>query len=268
MIKKKKIYLIDMKFFKYLPILIFFSCSNASELSTEETESLSFQIVNEKILFIGNSFTFYWNLPSQVEKMSIERGLNWDIKHVTAPSATLEIHWNNPELKSILQNEAFNHIIIQEHSTNPLTNPNSTKFYFDQILSLIPDSTEIHFFSTWMYPSIEQFNTNNELFPIEESINEIVDGTSTKIIPIGRAFKLFNDKHPQFKLLMEDDKHPNSNGSYLASCVIFSHISAQSSLNLSKRYKGLDNKGVDIYYSIVEDEVLTFLQQVSDEVIF
>ena len=42
------------------------------------------------------------------------------------------------------------------------------------------------------------------------------------IIPVGRAFKLFQDKHPQFNLLMEDNKHPNPNGSYLASCVIFS----------------------------------------------
>ena len=33
-------------------------------------------------------------------------------------------------------------------------------------------------------------------------------------------------------------------------------------------WKGVDNKGVDIYYSIVEDEVLPFLQQVSDEVVF
>ncbi len=119
-----------------------------------------------------------------------------------------------------------------------------------------------------MYPSIEQLNTSNEQYPIEESIKQIVEGTNAKIIPVGRAFKLFNDKYPQFNLLMEDDKHPNSNGSYLASCIIFSHISAQSSLNLSKRYKGVDNKGIDIYYSIVEDEVLTFLQQISDEVIF
>jgi len=257
-----------MKLLKYLPILIFISCSNASEISAEESGSFPFEITNERILFIGNSFTFYWNLPSLVEKMSVERGLNWDVKHFTVPSATLEIHWNNPDLKSILQNETFNHIVIQEHSTNPLTNPDSTKFYFDQIVSLIPPTTEIHFFSTWMYPSIEQFNTNNELYPIEESIKQMVEGTETKIIPVGRAFKLFKDKYPEFDLLMEDDKHPNSNGSYLASCVIFSHISAQSSLNLSKRYKGVDNKGVDIYYSIVEDEVLTFLQQASDEVIF
>jgi len=24
----------------------------------------------EKILYVGNSFTFYWNLPNQVEKMA------------------------------------------------------------------------------------------------------------------------------------------------------------------------------------------------------
>ena len=66
------------------------------------------------------------------------------------------------------------------------------------------------------------------------------------------------------KVLLEG----RSNGSYLASCIIFSHLSAESSLNLSKRYKGIDNKGVDIYYSIVEDEVLPFLQQVSDEAVF
>ena len=165
-------------------------------------------------------------------------------------------------MKSILESETFDHVIIQEHSTNILTNAQgNSKFYFDQISSLIPDSTQIHFFSTWMYPSMEQFNTNNEDYPIEESIKQIVDGTNSKIIPVGRAFKLFQDKHPQFNLLMEDNKHPNPNGSYLASCIIFSHISAESSLNLSKRYKGKDVKGVDIYYSIVEDEVLTFFNK-------
>ncbi|MBJ34887.1 MAG: hypothetical protein CMC90_03205 [Flavobacteriaceae bacterium] len=256
--------------FRIIILLIFISCnSSASESPTVESDNITFSIINEKILFIGNSFTYYWNLPSQVEKMSIERGLNWNIKHLTAPSATLKIHWNNPELKSILESETFDHIIFQEHSTNILTNSQgNSKFYFDQISSLIPSTTQIHFFSTWMYPSMEQFNINNEEYPIEESIKEIIEGTTAKIIPIGRAFKLFQDKYPQFNLLMEDDKHPSPNGSYLASCIIFSHISAESSLNLSRRFKGTDNKGVDIYYSIVEEEVKSFLQQISDEVTF
>ena len=251
-------------------LLIFISCNSiASETSPTESEAFPFSTINEKILFIGNSFTFYWNLPSLVEKMSIERGLNWDITHFTVPSATLKILWNNPDLKSILESETFDHVIIQEHSTNILTNANgNSEFYFGQITSLIPASTQIHFFSTWMYPSMEQYNINNEEYPIEETIKQIIEGTTAKIIPVGRAFKLFQSKYPEFNLLMEDDKHPNPNGSYLASCVIFSHLSAESSLNLSKRYKGIDNKGVDIYYSIVEDEVLPVLQQISDEVIF
>ena len=255
---------------RFLVLLFFISCnSNASENLSSESEAFPFTTINEKILFIGNSFTFYWNLPSQVERMSIERGLNWDIKHFTVPAATLKILWNNPDLKSILESETFDHVIIQEHSTNILTNANGNSgFYFGQITSLIPDSTHINFFSTWTYPSMEQYNINNEEYPIEESIKQIIEGTTTKIIPIGRAFKLFQNKYPQFNLLMEDDKHPNPNGSYLASCVIFSHLSAESSLNLSKRYKGVDNRGVDIYYNIVEDEVLPFLQQISDEVIF
>tara|TARA_B100000513_G_scaffold11811_1_gene4917 strand:- start:80 stop:862 length:783 start_codon:yes stop_codon:yes gene_type:complete len=259
-----------LKSLNYLILLIFISCNSiASESAPTESEAFPFTTINERILFIGNSFTFYWNLPSLVEKMSIERGLNWDITHFTVPSATLKILWNNPDLKSILESETFDHVIIQEHSTNILTNANgNSEFYFGQITSLIPDSTQIHFFSTWMYPSMEQYNINNEEYPIEETIKQIIEGTTTKIIPIGRAFKLFQSKYPQFNLLMEDDKHPNPNGSYLASCVIFSHLSAESSLNLSKRYKGIDNKGVDIYYSIVEDEVLPFLQQISDEVIF
>ena len=258
------------KLLRYLVFFIFISCNSiASENLPSNSDAFTFNIINEKILFIGNSFTFYWNLPSQVERMSIERGLNWDVKHFTLPSATLKTLWNDPDLKSILESETFDHVIIQEHSTNILTNANgNSEFYFGQITSLIPDSTQIHFFSTWMYPSMEQFNTNNEEYPIEESIKQIIEGTTAKIIPVGRAFKLFQNKYPQFNLLMEDDKHPNPNGSYLASCIIFSHLSAESSLNLSKRYKGIDNKGVDIYYSIVEDEVLTFLQQISDEVIF
>jgi len=254
---------------KYLAFLILISCNlNASESAPNQLEAFPISTINENILFIGNSFTFYWNLPSQVEKMSIEIGLNWKVKHISIPSATLQIHWNNQDLKSLLESEKFDHIIIQEHSSTPLENQDLTKTYFEKIMSLIPESTQVHFFSTWMYPSIQYLNVKNDEFPIEKNIQEIIKGYDVKIIPVGRAFKLFNEKYPFFKLLMEDDKHPNSNGSYLASCIIFSHISGKSSVNLSKRYEGFDSKGVGIYYSIVEDEVLSSLQEISDEVIF
>ena len=84
-------------------------------------------------------------------------------------------------------------------------------------------------------------NTNPTVRAFEDKVKELISGTTHKFIPVGRAFKLFNFKHSQFNLLLEDNKHPNPNGSYLASCVIFSHLSGLSSLNPSKPcFAGID----------------------------
>ena len=38
----------------------------------------------EKILFVGNSFTSYWNLPNQFGKMAQPRKIQWDVSQTTA----------------------------------------------------------------------------------------------------------------------------------------------------------------------------------------
>jgi len=45
-------------------------------------------IFGQKVLFVGNSFTFYWNLPAMVESMAEEKGIKMDIFQSTAGSAT------------------------------------------------------------------------------------------------------------------------------------------------------------------------------------
>ena len=78
---------------------------------------------NQKILFVGNSFTFYWNLPSVVESMAKERGISLDIYQSTAGSATLKDHWNSERslfTRSLIDNESFSIVILQDHSSNPL----------------------------------------------------------------------------------------------------------------------------------------------------
>ena len=225
---------------RYLVLLFFISCnSNASENLSSESEAFPFTTINEKILFIGNSFTFYWNLPSQVERMSIERGLNWDIKHFTVPAATLKILWNNPDLKSILESETFDHVIIQEHSTNILTNANGNSgFYFGQITSLIPDSTQIHFFSTWTYPSMEQYNINNEEYPIEESIKQIIEGTTAKLFLSVGHLNYFKTNILSLIYLWRMINIQTKRFIPCKLCNLFS-LKRRIFLNLSKRYKGL-----------------------------
>ena len=72
----------------FIILLIFFS-------------QISWAQKQEKVLFVGNSFTFYWNLPSQLEKMVLEQNIVWDVNQSTAGGATLRDHWKgNKDLKT------------------------------------------------------------------------------------------------------------------------------------------------------------------------
>ena len=60
----------------------------------------------ERILMVGNSFTFYYNLPITIEQFAKTKGLKWKINQSTASGATFKQHWqnkgtqNNPTLKA------------------------------------------------------------------------------------------------------------------------------------------------------------------------
>ena len=85
---------------------------------------------SEKILFIGNSFTFYWNLPLVVESMVNERGYNFDIIQSTASASSLKDHWfenNTLKSKTLISNRALNRVVLQDYSKNPLQNYEESK---------------------------------------------------------------------------------------------------------------------------------------------
>jgi len=225
----------------------------------------------ERILFVGNSFTFYWNLPSQVEQMAKQRGLNWEVTQTTASGASLRDHWQgNKDLKTqqILRKETFNRIVFQDHSTYPLVHIDTTAFYFNKLKSVLPAQTKCYLYATWMYPNIKgkPVDTNNRN-PIEENMRNIVAGKDDQMLVVGAAFELFAKRYPEIELFTDDDKHPSPQGSYLAACLIFSTLSEQTSKGLQRRYSGLDHNNKKIYYNIVEQSTAEKCQQLVDELL-
>jgi hypothetical protein len=43
---------------------------------------------------IGNSFTFYWNLPQVLESMFVKSNKNIEIDQITIGGSDLKKHWN------------------------------------------------------------------------------------------------------------------------------------------------------------------------------
>ena len=74
----------------------------------------------KRVLFIGNSYTFYWNLPQTVSAMARSQHIEITCRQSTGSGATLQEHWNSEkDLKTldILREGDFDAVVLQEHST-------------------------------------------------------------------------------------------------------------------------------------------------------
>ena len=226
-----------------------------------------------KILMVGNSFTFYYNLPMTIEQFSKFKGLDWEVHQSTASGASLKHHWKSEKgLASVQQikNNIYTHIIFQEYSSYPLIAIDTTQKYLNLMHKMTDNKSRKFIYATWSYPNI--LKNNNSSTPssevIEDKLESIKPSLDTNILPVGRAFDLFQLRHPGQTLFTSDDKHPNSIGSYLAACVIFSKISNQSSIGIPKRIFEKNNNEKDIYYFIIEEKMANNCQLIADEIVF
>ena len=112
----------------------------------------------EKILFVGNSFTFYWNLPSIVESMAAEKEIFLDIHQSTAGGASLKQHWfgdKNLNTKKLIESGDYSTIILQDYSSNPLLKIKESNEYFNRFIQLAKSNQgQPIIYGTWMFPSI------------------------------------------------------------------------------------------------------------------
>ena len=247
--------------FKYFGLLLFLSLGATSLFAQQK----------ERVLFIGNSFTYYWNLPKVVEEMATSKGLNWEVYQATLPAATLEQHWKGERklrTKKLISRKKFDKIILQDQSANPLKNTaNSNRYIANFIDHPKAQNAQFYLFSTWLYPKIIEPYPESP-YPIEKVMSDIAQKNRAKVLQVGRAFAQFQKRYPSFKLLSDDQKHPSPNGTYLAACVIFGKLSGQSPMGLPHRIKVEDKKEhKTLYYMMVENKVAEACQEIAARIL-
>mgnify|MGYP001176046825 FL=1 len=225
----------------------------------------------EKILMVGNSFTFYYNLPNTIELMAKAKGLNWEVNQSSAGGVTLKEHWlGEKELKTkaLLSQNQYTKVVFQDKSTYPLIAIDTTKKYLGLLRTLIKQPTAQYVYSTWAYPNISSPAKGKITSQtIEKALKSMLGVRPNELILVGRAFDLFQERYPKYPLLTDDQKHPNPNGSYLAACIFFASFSELSTLGLPHREEGFDQFGKKIFYFIIEEEIALLCQKIADEVV-
>lgn len=218
-----------------LPLFGAMGCTGAA-LEPEPVDPASL-----KILFIGNSWTYYNDMPGIVKRMATASRKNTYVAEWTQGGATLAYFAQDANAERIIGQQKWDFVILQDGTYRIIYPENHQELagpishLRDIILRNNPDTKIL--FHMLDAPRNSQTNAN---WPHEYAAYtlRIVDGTKafTQLVgletaPVGLAWYQVVVNSPSIDLYTPDFSHPSYAGSYLMACVYYSTIFRESSEN-------------------------------------
>lgn len=184
-----------------------------------------------KVLFIGNSFTFYNDIPGLTQSIATDLGYSLKADSVTVGSHKLSQYADSSDEygaqveAKLKANDDYDFVILQEQSTTPLNNYSSFSRGVKALLNKINStqkSCETRLYATWGFD--EEAKAHNWTIPemeanIRAKYEECAATYKLKVHQVGKAFSDAYSNFNSINLYHTDNKHPSYYGSYLSALV-------------------------------------------------
>jgi len=221
---------------------------------------LKSQDMPQRVLFVGNSYTYFWNLPQMVSAMAETQGNEIYTEQSTSGGVDWKQHWNGEkELKTqqLIKNGNWDIVVLQNHSLSTTRNQDEFFEYGKKLISLVQSTgAKPLLYVTWA-------RDPNPL--MQEKINEayykLADQTGSDILPVGSAWLQAKSLKPELNLYHPDGSHPSPHGSYLTAALFLKQISNSSVLNIPERLTSFDKHNQKIYLAILMPYDAQFILQ-------
>jgi len=218
---------------------------------------LSFGQLKKEVLFIGNSYTYYNNMPQLVEQIALSFGDSLIYDSSTPGGANFNVHTNNTQTLAKINQQQWDYVVLQAQSQEPSFSPgqvaNNTYPYAEILVDSIyanSSCTEPLFFMTWgrkygdqqncvAYPPICTYLGMQQR--LRESYLEMAFNDSASCAPVGMAWKKSIAIDSTLNLYSSDNSHPSIYGSYLAACTFYASIFKKSAVGSSYWPNAIDS---------------------------
>ncbi len=188
------------------------------------------------LLFIGNSFTARNDLPGKLATLAAAEGLRVEHRLISAGGASLRMHWNKGEAPRVIRDGGFDFVVLQEQSTLPVKN--ATRMH--ENVRLFDGAIKQAGAKTALYHTWARKHTPEAQRAINEAYESIGKELGATVVPVGRVWEQFIEKHDRPVLHDRDGSHPTAAGTYLAACVFFATLLGRSPVGVGTGPEGLD----------------------------
>ncbi|MBR6794362.1 MAG: hypothetical protein IKM48_08430 [Clostridia bacterium] len=185
-----------------------------------------------KILFIGNSYTYFNEMPQKLERLAKANGHDVEVFSVVKGGRKLHQHLDlDDERTQILDrltdgSHRFDVVFLQEQSYLPLAD---FELFADGARRLAerlrPFTKEFIMYQTWGrkdgHPLLAERGWTHESMTCDlaEAYGKVAKELGAKVSAVGSAFSRVYRGHPELELYKEDLYHPSDLGSCLIALV-------------------------------------------------
>ena len=224
------------------------------------------------VLFIGNSYTYYNNLPEMISNIANDLGDTVNYDQNTPGGTSLYAHSQNQTTINKINQQNWDFVVLQDQSQRPSLSPSyvaaSVYPYATQLVNLINSNyicSEPVFYMTWGRKYGDQ--TNCQSYPpvctflgmqerLRDSYLTMGLDNNASVSPVGIAFKNSISLDSTIDLYTSDNSHPSIYGSYLAACTFYSTIFKKSSVGCSFKPNAINQSDALFLQQVASSTVL------------
>lgn len=206
---------------------------------------LAAQIVNaqqdpKQVLFLGNSYTFFNNLPQMFEDFSNAAGDTTETGFNTPGGFTLQGHTNNQMSLDMINQGNWDYVVLQEQSqipSFPIGQVQTQCFPYatalDTLINNANPCAETVFYMTWgrengdagncaNWPPVCTYEGMDSL--LYERYIQMAEDNEAIVSPVGAVWRYIRSNLSAINLYDNDGSHPSAAGSYAAACAFYAVI--------------------------------------------
>ncbi len=176
-----------------------------------------------KILFIGNSMTFFWAIPESLQAMleTGTRDLRIEPHRSLYGGKDLDYHYKKTDALELIKNGNFDVVVLQEGSTQPLDAPELFFTYAEKFDRAIRDSGA----RTVLYPSpVHLKHTDADRRKNMLRHIELSQKIGAPIIPVCETLRLCYAERPDVIWHDADTVHMGMYGGYAVACTFYAAL--------------------------------------------
>lgn len=178
------------------------------------------------VLFVGNSFTFYHDMPAQVAAKLEEAGYPHQVESHTKGGWYLS-RYADPEDKygALLRERHLGRhwdiLVLQDQSFNPVNNYEDF-FAGAKKLHQLLKPEKLLLYQTWAYEDgtekLEETGLSYDQMhlALKDAYTKAAAELGGIVVPVGDRFARCKQEHPEIQLYKEDHFHPSAQGTLLA----------------------------------------------------